>query len=385
MAANRVHPIMPTSTHDEVAEQHFVVALKAFITAEMDPALRKVTAEAEREIGAAEGGKASLQQLRARVSARPLYRNWISAMRAAQELMWQAAGDCVDRQLGSLDEIAKAAPAIGSVRTNPEFKVPRYLAATDTHMMPGSYHVDPTPTDVRQGAVFDKAASLYSLGRQGGQMNDMRGNTVIAHVFSRYPQLQPKRILEMGCTVGNSLVAVQKAFPEAEVHGIDVGAGLLRYAHARAALLGVPLHFSQQSAEETDFADNSFDLIFSSAVLHETSARAVKRIFAECHRLLRPGGVMVHLEVPFRAENADAFDLLRADYETRYNNEPFWIGAVSADLAALARAAGFQDAAAGYQDAAMGPPRRDQRLEFGGSNKGVYRSWYIVSGQKVSA
>ena len=385
MAATRVHPIMPTSTHDEVAEQHFVVALKAFITAEMDPALRTVTAEAEREIGAAGDGKPSLQQLRARVSARPLYRNWVSAMRAAQELMWQAAGDCVDRQLDSLDAIAKAAPAVGSLRTDPGFKVPRYLAATDTHMMPGSYHVDPTPTDVRQGAVFDKAASLYSLGRQGGQMNDMRGNTVVAHVFSRYPQLQPKRILEMGCTVGNSLVAVQKAFPEAEVHGIDVGAGLLRYAHARAALLGMPLHFSQQSAEETDFADGSFDLIFSSAVLHETSARAVKRIFAECHRLLRPGGVMVHLEVPFRAEHADSFDMLRADYETRYNNEPFWIGAVSADLAALARAAGFQDGAAGYQDAAMGAPRRDQRLEFGGANKGVYRSWYVVSGMKAAS
>jgi hypothetical protein len=77
--------------------------------------------------------------------------------------------------------------------------------------------------------------------------------------------------------------------------------------------------------------------------------------------------------------------MLRADYETRYNNEPFWIGAVSADLAALARAAGFQDGAAGYQDAAMGAPRRDQRLEFGGANKGVYRSWYVVSGMKAAS
>ena len=81
MGAARVHPIMPTSTHDEVAEQHFVVALKAFITAEMDPALRKVTTEAERGISAQGGvAKPSLQQLRASVSARPLYRNWVSAM-----------------------------------------------------------------------------------------------------------------------------------------------------------------------------------------------------------------------------------------------------------------------------------------------------------------
>lgn len=385
MAATRVHPIMPTSTHDEVAEQHFVVALKAFITAEMDPALRKVTAEAEREIGAAGDGKPSLQQLRARVSARPLYRNWVSAMRAAQELMWQAAGDCVDRQLDSLDAIAKAAPAVGSLRTDPGFKVPRYLAATDTHMMPGSYHATLGADDVRQGAVFDKAASLYSRGRQGGVMNDMRGHTVVAHVFNRFPELAPARILEMGCTVGNSLVAVAKAFPQAEVHGIDVGSGLLRYARARAALLGMPLHFSQQNAERTRFDDDSFDLVFTSAVLHETSARALPRILAECFRVLRPGGVMVHLEVPFRAETADSLSLLKADYETRYNNEPFWLGATRADFVALASGAGFVDAATGYQDAAHGAPSRAQRLEFGGANKGVYRSWYVASARKPLA
>ena len=384
MSAARVHPIMPTSTHDEVAEQMFVVALKSFIAAEMDPALRRLSQEVAGTLPVAEGeSRPSLQQLRRGVSSSPLYRNWISTMRAAQELMWQAAGDCVDRQLDELDHIADAAQSVGTVRTNPDFVVPRYLAATDTHMMPGSYHTDPTPTDVRQGAVFDKAAALYSLGRQGGQMNDMRGHTIVAHVRERFPDLEVRRVLEMGCTVGNSLVAVARNYPAAEVHGIDVGAGLLRYAHARAALLGVPLHFSQQNAEETDFADGSFDLIYSTAVLHETSARAIKRIFSECQRLLRPGGVMVHLEVPFRAEHADNFDMLRADYETRYNNEPFWIGAVSADLAELARTAGFEQAAAGYQDAAAVAPQSGQHFAFGGPNKGVYRSWYVVSGRKA--
>ncbi|MBK6597301.1 MAG: class I SAM-dependent methyltransferase [Proteobacteria bacterium] len=115
-------------------------------------------------------------------------------------------------------------------------------------------------------------------------MNDMRGHTVIAHLRERFPDLKPRRILEMGCTVGNSLCAVAQTFPNAEAHGIDVGAGLLRYAHARAAHLGVPVHFSQQSAEQTDFEDASFDLIFSCAMLHETSTKAVPRIFAECYR-----------------------------------------------------------------------------------------------------
>lgn len=373
--------MMPESNHDELAEQRFVVALKSYITNEIDPPLRSLTNATAQEL-AASGSEPTVQQIRRQLDKQPLYQNWLSSMRSAQELMWQAAGDCVDRQLASLDAAAQAAPPVGSVSLDPNFVVPRYLAASDTHMMPGSYFVDPPEGGVRQGAVFDKAASLYSLGRQGGQMNDMRGLTVAAHVMQRYPDCHPQRILEMGCTVGNSLVAVAKVFAQAETHGIDVGAGLLSYAHARAANLGVPLHFKQASAEDTGYPDEYFDLVFSSAVLHETSAKALPCIIAECYRVLRPGGVMVHLEVPFRAAEADAFALLRADFETRYNNEPFWMGAVSTDFAAVASKAGFADAAAGYQDAAFGPPVPGAPLAFGTVNKGVYRSWYVVSARR---
>lgn len=216
-------------------------------------------------------------------------------------------------------------------------------------------------------------------------MNDMRGDTVAAHLYERFPNLTPTRILEMGCTVGNSLVAVSRAYPGAEVHGIDVGAGLLRYAHARAAQLGVALHFKQASAEETGYPDNHFDIVYTSAVLHETSARALPRIMRECFRVLRPGGVMAHLEVPMRAAEADAYALVRADFETRYNNEPFWIGATSADLAGLARQAGFTEVAAGYQDAAFGPPQRGAQGHFGQANNGGYKSWYLMSGRKPAS
>lgn len=380
--AARIHPMMPESNHDELAEQQFVIALKTYLATEMDPVVRDLTMETAEEVAQQTGKPATLQEVRRSLESRQVYQNWISAMRSAQELMWQAAGDCVDRQRATLDTLAREAPQVGSVQTDPDFVVPRYLAAQDTHMMPGSYFVDPPEGGVRQGAVFDKAASLYSLGRQGGQMNDMRGNTVVAHVFERFPDLQPQRILEMGCTVGNSLVAVARAFPQAEVHGLDVGAGLLQYAHARAAHLGVALHFKQASAEDTGYPDNHFDLVFSSAMLHETSSKALPRIFAECLRVLKPGGVMVHLEVPFRAESADLFALVRADFESRYNNEAFWMGAVSADMDGLAKHTGFSDVAVGFQDAAFGPPKPGIRGHFGTENKGGYKSWYLCSARK---
>jgi ubiquinone/menaquinone biosynthesis C-methylase UbiE len=387
MAAPRVHPMMAVSNHDEAAEQQFVVALKSHLFAELESPMRALSTRTAAKLSRRDGsvGKPSLQDIRRELEGHELYQHWISAQRAAQELMWQTASDCIDRQRDELNELARTAPPLGSVTIKPDFVVPRYLAATDTHMMPGSYHVDPSDGGVRQGAVFDKAASLYSLGRQGGQMNDMRGDTVAAHIYDRFPEFAPARILEMGCTIGNSLIAVSRAFPQAEVHGIDVGASLLRYAHARAARLGVALHFTQANAERTDFPDEHFDLVFSSAMLHETSAKALPRIIAECLRLLRPGGVMVHLEVPFRADEASAHDLVRADYESRFNNEPFWMGAVSADLAGLAEKTGFVDVKAAFQDAAFGPPKRGTPAGFGQVNKGGYKSWYLMSGRKPVA
>ncbi len=377
MSAPRAHPMMAVSNHDEQAEQMFVVALKGFVFGEIDPELRATLDEAVADLPA----QAPRRDLRRKMEAEPVYQNWVSVQRAAQELMWQAAGDCVDRQEAELESLGAEAPQLGSVTTDPDFVVPEYLAAMDTHMMPGSYYTDPTGDDLRQGALFDKAASLYSLGRQGGQLNEMRGHTVVSHLFERFPDMEPERILEMGCTVGHSLGGVARYFPNAEIHGIDVGASLLRFAHARAAHMGSNIHFSQQNAECTNFQDNYFDMVFSSAMLHETSAKGVKNVMAECHRVLRPGGVMIHLEVPLRETDEDHFGWLRGDYESRFNLEPFWHGAVTADLEKLASDAGFNDVVVGYQDA-CDKTERGSTGHFGGENKGVYRSWYIVSGLK---
>ena len=75
-----------------------------------------------------------------------------------------------------------------------------------------------------------------------------------------------------------------------------MSAPCLRNGHARAVAMGKAVRFSQQNAEELQFPDNSFDLVVSHALLHETSHKAIRRIFRETHRVLRPGGVMAHLD-----------------------------------------------------------------------------------------
>jgi ubiquinone/menaquinone biosynthesis C-methylase UbiE len=142
--------------------------------------------------------------------------------------------------------------------------------------------------------------------------------------------------------MGSSTTAWAEAFPHAEVHAIDCAAGMLRYGHARAEAMALPIHFSQQNAEATDFDEGSFDLVVSHIMLHETSLRALPNIVRESARLLRPGGLMMHLEIPRGSGNA--FEQFMYNWETYNNNEAFagMIGGL--DIPAMATEAGFSSA-----------------------------------------
>ncbi len=382
MDAHRPHPMMPESNHDEIAEQLAIVDMKAFMFSKVDPGVRKLLEKkVAPEFKKREGrDPRNHQELRKDMEKEPGYQAWLNMNAVAQDMMWDAVGTCVDRQLDDLKAKAKIENPKGSLRVDPNFKAPRYIDAQDIHRMPGNYHGTYGDDDVRQGAVFDRGAVVYQMGRNGGYMNDIRGHTIISHYFARWPDAQPKKILDMGCTVGHSTLAIANYFPEAETHAIDVGAGMLRYAHARAERLGIPVHFSQQNAECTDFEDNTFDLITSSAVLHETSGKALPNIFNECLRILKPGGAMVHLEVPARLEELDDWGKIRGDYEIQYNYEPFWKGALTQDYEKLCRDTGFKDVEVGYQDATAKAERGN--TQFGGPSKGVHRSWLMISGVK---
>ena len=144
----------------------------------------------------------------------------------------------------------------------------------------------------------------------------------------------------MGCTVGMSTVRYGQAWPEAELHAVDVGAPVLRYAHARAESKGVAVHYSQQNAERTNFADNSFDLVVSTILAHETSNSAWQNILTECYRVLKPGGIMVHADLP-QFMDIDTYSQFLFGNETRYNNEPFWSTFRAMDLKAAMEKAGF--------------------------------------------
>jgi hypothetical protein len=106
-------------------------------------------------------------------------------------------------------------------------------------------------------------------------------------------------------------------------------------------------------------------------------------ILAESLRLLKPGGVAIHLEVPQRYEELSLWGQIRGTIEQDFNNEPNWRSAISLDFANAMTATGFDKVAAGYQDATSSPERGN--AGFGDRNKGVFASWFVCSGQKPAA
>lgn len=372
------HPMMPQTNHDERAEQYFVRDLKIWMGEEIDPLERQLVEATCDEIGEPRG--LDIGPLRRRLLDQDLYRSWLTFRRAAQEMMWDAVGSSIDRQLDELSSRAKVESPRGSVTLDPSFTPPRYLAALDIHMMPGGYCHDGGEGDIRQGAMIDRGGALYMLGRNGGLMNDVRGHTVVQHLFEKYPDIEPRKILDLGCAIGASTVAVASYFPEAEVYGVDVGPSMLRYAHARAEHLGQRVHFVQGNAERTAFPDESFDVVYSCVLLHETSLAATRKILAECHRLLRPGGVTIHCEVPNRVDEMGIWGHVIGDYEALYNNEPFWRGVQSMDLRQAMHDAGFDNVTIGYQLATRDADREVHG--FSEESSGVFRSWAMVSARK---
>lgn len=336
------HPMLPSPDRDELARQEFVRSFKSFIQSDIVPGVHAVYAGEVKPRFETEHGRAprDRHEIRKLMVEHPLFQTYASLQRVSQELLWDTVLDSVERELPELVGRAAQPARLGSLELDPGLPLPKYVTGVDIHCMPGGYCQVGGPGDVAAGALYDRGVYLYALGMMG-PMNDDIGASAAKYLREQLPDFRPRRILDMGCTVGHSTLPYVDAFPDAEVHAIDVGAGCLRYAHARAEKLGKKVHFSQADATRTKFPDGHFDLVVSHILFHETSGKALPAIVAESYRLLAPGGLAVHGDLP-PFWTMDEFNQFMLDCETYYNNEPYWGAMREVDQVAVGVKAGFR-------------------------------------------
>lgn len=258
--------------------------------------------------------------------------------------MWQAIGESIFRDRRRMAtkaaELTDPKKCRGSLTLDPQLEPPRGMAAVDVHLQTGGYLMDLGDGDVTAGALYECGGNLYAFGNNISR-NDSKAAHVQAYLRERFPSLRPRRILDMGCSAGSASVPYSLEFPDAEVHAIDVGSGMLRYAFARAESLGATIHFHQMDCAATRFPDGHFDLIISHNLMHEISHATRKGMLRESWRLLAPGGVMVHQDVPLRFANLTEFQRFDFSWDTLNNNEPYWEVYATADLNADMQEAGI--------------------------------------------
>ena len=102
--------------------------------------------------------------------------------------------------------------------------------------------------------------------------------------------IRTRRALEIGCGPGRLMKPLSQHF--GEIHGVDVSDEMIRIARER--LRGIPhahVH-ATNGASLAQFANQSFDVVYSYAVFqHIPSRDVVYEYMREIERVLKPGGV----------------------------------------------------------------------------------------------
>jgi ubiquinone/menaquinone biosynthesis C-methylase UbiE len=159
---------------------------------------------------------------------------------------------------------------------------------------PGDHRRPASPAPHTEGKTI-RWARLYDLGTtllSFGQLASLHRTIVeLAGIRSG------ERILDVGCGPGRLAIAAGTAAgPAGEICGIDPAPEMVELARRRAARARVPACFEVGVIEALPFADEHFDVVLSSLMLHHLPDALKRRGLAEIHRVLKPAGRLVAVD-----------------------------------------------------------------------------------------
>ena len=309
------------------AFQEFIMEARTWWAVQLFPRLREEY-EVRRRLAAQEGRRVeTAEDVALLFENSTLYAYFCWLERHVQKSKYSSSRWGLVAQIAREPDTAAARlQAAAPLKLDPQLRVPEYYAAHDIHQHPGNLH-----GDANAGLVYEASAlSIHPRTRR----NELHERFV--DLVRREGEFS--RVLDMGCGFGKSTVPLARAFPRAEVIGVDLSEPCLKLAASDAKDVS-NIKFRQADARRTGLDAGKFDLVTSTMLLHELPGESVDATLAETRRLLAPGGVSIHLD--FRTE--DPFWQFIMYGHGQRNNEPFLEPLIRMDLAAAYRKAGFEE------------------------------------------
>ena len=349
--------IMLHPTQDELARQAFIVQFKQKVNLDLqrdiqDYFAKNIAPELESDLGEPldDLNREHRKVVKSRLANEHLFQTWESLTWIGQGMMWDCIDETLDHDMPRIEAVAadvvNKSNKMGSLRLNPDLDLPPNIAKVEIHRQPGGFCLEREGVeyDILAGARYTGAGMMYGAGKgRTAKPGYSAAQFLIEELEKQLGPQKPKRILDIGCGTGLNTATYVDVYPDAEVYGIDVAAGLLRWGHARCENEGKPVHFVQMGTDHLDFEDENFDLVVSTIWGHETTPQILKDSISEIWRVLKPGGISFHMDVTNQPGYQDLVDQVFNDWQIRHNGEPFWMGFADTDFKALMTEAGYPE------------------------------------------
>jgi len=131
-------------------------------------------------------------------------------------------------------------------------------------------------------------------------------STPYAELMGMLNPMKGKRILELGCGRGD--LSIWLAKQGARVTAIDLGPDLVAAAQALGKINQVDCEFRVGNITELPFESATYDVVIGLAILHHLTEAEVMKSIRECHRVLRPDGIVIFHEP---VENSALFNFVQ--------------------------------------------------------------------------
>ena len=150
----------------------------------------------------------------------------------------------------------------------------------------------------RGGWRYDLHVWLTDIFMFRGKVRELRQKTV------DLARIQPgETVLDVGCGTGTLVMKVARRVGRAgRVAGIDPATQQIARARSKAARRHLPIEFQIGVIEQLPFPDQTFDVVFSTLMMHHLPVPLKRKGLAEISRVLKPGGRLVIADFTHKKE-----------------------------------------------------------------------------------